>query len=299
MPQDNLVLSICICTYNRCESLKITLRSLAKQHEIPLLAEVLVVDNNSDDATRSVTDEFHTALPIRVVHEKKQGLSHARNRAVAESRGDVLLFTDDDVVFDADWLSAYARACADFPAATFFGGRILPDWGGEKPRWLAGECLPLIDGVVVWYDHGTQTRLFTPNEPSPFGASFAVRRRLLEEVGGFRTDLGRAGASLGRGEETDFFLRAKQEAAEGVYVGRALCWHRIDRRRLKLWALYRYGIESGKAHKLITGTHELGSLSRVPLHVARGLGQLLRGRGDRFRQSVINAGIEVGMRQVD
>ena len=59
-----------------------------------------------------------------------------------------------------------------------------------KPRWIGDEPLPLIDGVLVWFDHGTETRLFETTEPPPFGASFAIRRRLFEKIGLFRVDLG-------------------------------------------------------------------------------------------------------------
>ena len=159
-----------------------------------------------------------------------------------------------------------------------------------------GERLALLDGVLVWYDHGTEIRPYACDEEPPFGASFAVRRSLLEAMPGFRTDLGCKGALRGRGEETEFLQRCIAAGALGVYVGRALCWHKVDERRLTLPALYRYGIESGRAHKAIARSAGSGSVARVPLHIARGLVQLLKGRGDRFRQCVINAGIEVGMR---
>jgi glucosyl-dolichyl phosphate glucuronosyltransferase len=63
-----------------------------------------------------------------------KGLAQARNRAVADFRGDVLLFTDDDVTFGPGWVAAYQDAIRRFPDADYFGGRILPDWGHAKPR---------------------------------------------------------------------------------------------------------------------------------------------------------------------
>ena len=124
------MISICICTYNRSESLRRTLDSLAKQNDIDSDAvEVLIVDNNCTDSTANVVEAFRERLPIRRVTESRQGLAHARNRAVAEFRGDVLLFTDDDVRFEPGWLAAYQDAIRRFPDADYFGGRILPDWG--------------------------------------------------------------------------------------------------------------------------------------------------------------------------
>src|SRR5262245_4019530 len=103
--------SICICTFNRSQSLRRTLDSLTSQNDIKAGAvEVLIVDNNCTDDTREVVEIFRERLPIRTRAESKQGLAHARNKAVVEFRGDVLLFTDDDVRFANGWLAAYRDA---------------------------------------------------------------------------------------------------------------------------------------------------------------------------------------------
>ena len=290
-------LSICICTYNRAENLKRTLSSLVAQVGIQSeLIEVLIVDNNCTDATPEVLQAFRKILPLRCVTERAQGLAHARNRAIAEFSGDVLLFTDDDVRLDRTWLSAYQDAIRRFPQADYFGGRILPDWGQAKPQWIGDEPLPLIDGVLVWFDHGLETRLFSAVEPVPFGASFAVKRRLFENLGGFRIDLGTGGSALGRGEETEFLMRAREAGSVGVYVGEALCFHTYDPRRLRMRELYYYGVLCGKSHNAINGQTNRGSYLAAASFVLRGLYQVAKGRGDRFRQCIINAGIQVGTR---
>ena len=125
------MISICICTYNRSESLQRTLDSLAEQKHIDA-TEVLVVDNNCTDQTADVVDAFRYRLPIRRTKESRQGLAHARNTAVADCKGEVLLFTDDDVLFAPDWLTAYRDAISRFPDADYFGGRILPGLGSDE-----------------------------------------------------------------------------------------------------------------------------------------------------------------------
>jgi GT2 family glycosyltransferase len=262
------------------------------------LIEVLIVDNNCTDHTRQIAEEFRVELPVRLVTESRQGLAHARNRAVTEFRGDVLLFTDDDIRFGIGWLIAYQNAIRCFPDASYFGGRILPDWSSKKPRWIGDRPLPLIDGLLGWFDCGTETRLFDLTEPPPFGASFAVRRQLFDKVGMFRGDLGTGGTGLGRGEETEFLMRARVTGAQGVYVGEALCFHPYDRSRLTPAALYRYGIACGRSHNAIANPPSHGSYSAAAGFVLRGMLQMLKGRGDRFRQCIINAGIEMGTRKV-
>ena len=290
------MISVCICTYNRSKGLRRTLESLARQNNINL-GEVLIVDNNCTDDTADVVESFRETLPIRRITESRQGLSHARNRAVADFRGDVLLFTDDDVRLGTSWLAAYQDAIRRFPDADYFGGRILPDWGQAKPRWSGDEPLPMIDGALVWFDHGAETRLAWTTEPPPFGASFAIRRRLSEKIGLFRVDLGAGGMALGRGEETEFLVRARNAGAQGVYVGEALCFHAYDPRRLTLTALYRYGVSQGRSHNAIADRPHRGSYGAAAWFVAKGVFQMIKGRGDRFRQCIINAGIETGTRK--
>jgi glycosyltransferase involved in cell wall biosynthesis len=110
-------ISVCICTYNRSQSLARTLDSLSIPTGDAASTEVLIVDNNCTDGTAQVVESFRNKLPILRVLETLQGLAHARNRAVAEFRGDLLLFTDDDVRLEAGWLAAYLEASRRFPEA--------------------------------------------------------------------------------------------------------------------------------------------------------------------------------------
>jgi GT2 family glycosyltransferase len=291
------MISVCICTYNRCESLGRTLKSLGSQLSAHSGAiELLIVDNNCTDDTAQLVDAFRMSLPVHRVVEKQQGLAYARNRAVSEFRGDVLLFTDDDVWCASGWLAAYQEAIRSFPDADYFGGRILPDWGEGKPRWIRDEPLPLLDGVLVWFDHGAETRPVLAAEEPPWGASFAIRRRLFEKIGPFRVDLGAGGLALGRGEETEFLMRAQDAGARGVYVGEAVCFHTCDPKRLTVGALYHYGIACGRSHNAVAAQPHAGSYRVAGWYLLRGLYQAVKGRGDRFRQCIINAGIQVGTR---
>ena len=102
---------------------------------------------------------------------------------------------------------------------------------------------------------------------------------------------------LGRGEETEFLMRARDAGAQGVYVGEALCFHAYDRARLTPAALYRYGIACGRSHNAIADRPHRGGYGTAAWFVVRGMVQMLKGRGDRFRQCIINAGIEMGTRK--
>jgi hypothetical protein len=77
-------------------------------------------------------------------------------------------------------------------------------WGLRKPRWIWDEPLPMIDGLLVWFDRGVETRLFEMTEPTPFGASFAIRRRLFERIGLFRINLVQEGSHWGGARKLNF-----------------------------------------------------------------------------------------------
>jgi len=241
-----------------------------------------------------VVESFKETLPVRYLFEPVQGLSAARNRALQEFKGDLLVFTDDDVVLDDSWLAAYAREVQRFPEAGYFGGRILPLWNNDRPNWLVDPSLSLISGLLVHYDLGEQCRRYDRGDPLPFGANFALRRSVTDVLEPFRLDLGVNGGSAGRGEEAEYLGRARLSGASGAYLGSAVCYHGQDPKRFRINYMYRYGIEKGRAAALM-GTSGSGRFSLQLQFALKGMVQLLKGRGDRFRQCVINMGIQRGL----
>lgn len=291
-------LSVCICTFNRSASLAVTLASLTRQTYAKTGDyELLIIDNGCTDDTQRVVESYASRLPLKRIFEDKQGQCYARNRAIAEFSGDVLLFTDDDVTLDENWLTAYASALEKYPKADLFGGRSIAAFQEKKPKWLVDCNMSLLSGVIVNFDYGEDVKLLSPADPGPWGVSLGIRRRLLEKLGGFRTDLDPIGLSRGRGGDTEFVDRALRIGAERVYVGDALCWHRVDPSRLTLRSLYRHGVEKGRAHAITDNSVPKKTLMEAFLFVIRGLGQAAKGRGDRARQCIINAGMVMGLRR--
>lgn len=285
-----MLASVCICTFNRAAGLRSLLALLAERQIAS--TEIVVIDNASTDDTQvMVRGDFPL---VRYVFEGQQGLSHARNRAIAESVGDVLVFADDDIIPSYDWLAAYVRAAENYPAAGFFGGRILSRWPHDKTPGWARHPLPLLDGALVHYDLGTENRWLHRSDMLPFGASFAVRRSRLDEVGGFRTDLGVRGNQPGLGEETELLQRVRR-IADGVYVGEAVCQHPVHLKRMTLAGLFRYGVASGISHNATSDRPQIGSKRGSVFFLGKAAAQFMRGRGNLARQCIINAGIQRGL----
>ncbi len=103
-PRDAIQASVVVCTRNRAAILPAALESLARQKSKRVF-EVIVVNNGSDDETAEVIAEWcRRDSRFRMVDEPNPGLSRAKNLGVHEARGDVVLFTDDDVLAEPEWL---------------------------------------------------------------------------------------------------------------------------------------------------------------------------------------------------
>ena len=101
-----IMMSVIICTYNRCESLRQILQCLLFQDFDKFKYEIIVVDNNSTDNTREIVTEMSksSAVSIKYIFENRQGLCYARNTGIQYARGEIIAFTDDDVLLDKYFL---------------------------------------------------------------------------------------------------------------------------------------------------------------------------------------------------
>ena len=129
--------TVAICTWNRSAELRKTLDRM-RELEVPVAVEweLLIVNNGSTDDTDAVVESFNGLLPVRLLHEPAPGLSRARNVAIAEAKGDVLLWTDDDVVVGPRWMTALLAGLQSLAAGLVFG-RSEPVWPGEPPNWYS------------------------------------------------------------------------------------------------------------------------------------------------------------------
>src|SRR6266852_3488848 len=130
-------ITIAICTWNRADLLRQTLEGMTRLLIPPEIDwELVVVNNNSTDATATVISEAANRLPIHGRFEPRQGKSHALNLAASEARGEYIVWTDDDVLVDQHWLAEYVAAFQRWPDASFFGGPIEPWLAAPSPVWL-------------------------------------------------------------------------------------------------------------------------------------------------------------------
>jgi glycosyltransferase involved in cell wall biosynthesis len=226
--------SVILCTYNRCVSLRRTLNTFCELRNPQNISwELLIIDNNSTDQTPEVCGEFSKRLPIHHIFEPTPGQSAARNRGIMESKGNLLIFTDDDVDIDPDWIAAYGEAAARNVAAQFFGGRILTRWDCPPPKWMVENYCDILRGVVVTFDHGDKEREIVDRHAPAVGANFALRRAVLDEFGfKFREDLGLKPQQEVRFEEFAFLQQLLDKGRQGRYLPQALVYHRQPPERM-------------------------------------------------------------------
>lgn len=234
-------LSVIICTYNNAGLLERTLGTLEAQEACAGGWSVLIVNNNSTDATVDVIEAFRQRgrIPgLRRVDEHRQGLAYARRRAVAESRAPWLAFVDDDCLLDPDWVDQALRFIQQQPEAGGFGGRVIVQWEIAPP--------PIIERFATSYaaqDHGDQILPVLEGTPAHHlvGAGLILNRRALEACGWLESMAltGRRGTSLAAGEDTEIVFRIRNAGYTLWYSPALRMRHFISRRRMTLEYLCR------------------------------------------------------------
>ncbi len=231
-------LSVVVCSYKRNQSLEDNLMSLARQTAEKREFEVVVVDNSPGDSDLEETIErirkdnfFKEADILRLVHCPVLGLSFARNAGIAEARGEIILFLDDDAIADPDLVQQYLDAFANHKEMGVIGGHITlkrPEtinmvwkegWERYWSQFITGYRG--LTEVKEWWEF-------------PWGANWGARRKALLQIGGFRGRYGRHGNDFSGGEE---IIAARLIQQLGYSIGvlpQAHVLHQVDPSRFTL-----------------------------------------------------------------
>ena len=261
-------ITVIICTRNRASQLTDCLASAANlKAPEGLLWELLLVDNGSSDNTAEVVASFKGRLPIRLVREEAAGLSHARNRGVAEAAGTYICWTDDDVRLDPDWLAAYAAAFARHPEAAVFGGEIIPVLQAPTPTWFGrlADQWPLTT-LLAKRDYGDKPiPLSFDRGVIPWGANFAVRTAEQRRVP-YEPALGVSPFQRRVGEEAEVIFRILKAGGVGWWTPRAKVRHIIPVKRQTLRYVYEYYLSCGETaaymERVWPGAHHMAGSER-------------------------------------
>jgi len=191
-----MIVSVIICTRNRGSLIEATLHSILNGTRLP--EELLVVDQSDGPETRLAVEAIAAFQPrVRYAATETRGLSLARNFGMAQSRGEVAAFTDDDVLVHADWLEQVAAEFEAYPRLALLFGTVLPP---DSYDWTQ-EFVPYAEVTtrrpVPWWSRDVLAGI---------GANMSVRRTAFETLGDFETSLG-AGTEAAGCEDYDYALR--------------------------------------------------------------------------------------------
>lgn len=216
-------ISIVLATYNGAATLPLMLDALRETIPSASSVEIIAVDNASTDGTRDVLERYRDVLPLTVLAEPRRGKSFALNRALEAARGDLIVFVDDDIVPEPQWLDAFRAAAEALPGVDLFAGQLRHLWQKRPPRWLLrlAEEGRSYGGTPLGQPEGPVPAIFFK------GANFMARRSVVERARfSERPGMNFAGtAASAGGEDTAFVQEAVARGHRTHYVPAACVRH--------------------------------------------------------------------------
>jgi len=230
--------------------------------------ELLIVNNCCDDDTDEVVDTLTADLPIRLIHEPDPGLSNARNTAIKKAKGDYIVWTDDDVLVDKNWLIAYVNAFKKYPEAALFGGPIEPCFEGTPPDWLINNlsCFAHAYAIRDFGDNYIPFRV--EGNRLPYGANFALRmseqRKCL-----FNPKFGLNKNKIMLDEESQVIKSILGQGFQGWWVPDAKIKHWLPQSRQTIDYLKRYYLGVGRTLKMYSQLEKCPQIFGHPVWLIR------------------------------
>ncbi len=250
-------ISVLIATRNRSLSLARLINALSAQVDSPVF-EVIVSDNGSSDDTHKVVKNARNRLQIHYVREERPGKSLALNAALKFARGELIIFTDDDVIPQPDWLSQLYSAAQRYPDVNIFGGQIDVNFE-EVPSWIK-RSFNLMGLLTSAHKHGDTDTPYKYGQ-YPFGPNMAIRRHLLTgHEDPYPVHLG-PGTDCPVGDESVFFMKFSPPAArDRIFVPSARVFHEVEQENINFHSAIRRCYIAGRGQSCL----RLPALSKSP-----------------------------------
>jgi glycosyltransferase involved in cell wall biosynthesis len=221
------LVSVIIPTYNRSRLLKQTVDTFLAQDYPADRWELILVDNGSTDDTRDVIRKLEVEHSgIRAMTEPRKGAHFARNSGALAATGEILYFTDDDMLAEPNMLSEIVQGFDTDRQVASVTGKVLPKWDTEPPVWVLEHCR---NALLSLLDLGEAT-IVSDEDPGVFSCHQAVRKEVFMSAGGFNPD---TNADVFTGDnETGLNIKIKQLGFRFAYVGAAVTHHIIPASRM-------------------------------------------------------------------
>jgi GT2 family glycosyltransferase len=271
-------ISVIICVYTLARWTDICNAVQSVREQVLKASEILIVVDYNDELLARAQAHFSDVLVV--ANRQARGLSGGRNTGISVSSGSLVAFLDDDAVAEPDWLARLAEHC-EKPNVFGATAKVVPIWGGSKPRWFPEEFLWTVGcsyrGLPV-----------TAQEVrNGFGGASMFKRQLFERAGLFAISLGRQGTNIPLScEDTELCIRGKAAFPEGRFIlePASVIWHYVPCSRLTWTYFYRRCYAEGLSKAYLTTLFESApSLATERVYVMRALSSgLVLGFADFF-----------------
>jgi len=244
---NSVKISIAICTYNRAFFIEKCLLSLYENSALRDDLEILVIDNNSNDNTVEIVKSFQEKYTnLKYYFEDRVGLSHARNNAIQNAKGEFLAFIDDDLIISDTYISRlflltnnYEFDCA--------GGMYYPWYLTEKPKWISkefGQKDKILDSIgEIENDYIS-------------GGNMIFPLKTLKELGGFPIDFGMKGDEIRYGEEDFVQNKIRENNGTIIFDPELIVYHAVQEYKFSLWWRIKSNYINSKSNFIIHHDNE-------------------------------------------
>jgi len=291
--------TVAICTFNRSRNLA-ELIGLLREQECPVPFDILVVDNNSSDSTQQVLAELarNNGVPLRVVTERQQGITYARNRAIEESFGSSFLaFIDDDELPATGWLKAAIDAL-DREEAECVGGEIQVRLPTNSPRWIDDSLLGFLGKV----SYGAAPFWVMDSSTPIWSGNIAYRMSIFKDGLRFDHRYNRAGFGIGGGSDSVMFQELLNDQRRIRYRPDMKIVHLVEEFKLSPYYFLKLHFKSGCRSAQWHSDDYPSSIMGIPpfmvrqllTHIFKTLIFILRRKSGLIRQGM-NAAHAAGM----
>lgn len=254
---DSTKFTVIMPSYNGADTVPASIETLKALTPSQGGVEFIFVDNRSTDKTGDLLAEAARALGGKFLSEERPGKAHALNTAIAVARGEFVVFIDDDVLVDPDWLLGYEAAIAAFPDIGVFAGQVRPYWKGKVHSWVEDLADRGVIAACTPADH--------PAGPYPAilvkGPNMMVRRSLLERhlFDTERVNFGASAIAVG-GLDTQLMKSLEAAGEQIVFAPDARLRHIVQPQEGRPGYIFKRHIRIGRNSARIDGVSGLQAL---------------------------------------
>ena len=217
-------LSVIVSTYNRIDDLQRLIGSLLEQNISKSIAwEIVISNNGSTDGTGEVIESLvnTSSIPIRYIYQPQKAKSYGLNAAMRAAKGNILAFTDDDIIVPVDWVQNILDYINNNPNASCIGGPVVlynkedKDISVRTSKSYSVYCKEDFNPVYI----------------PIIGCNMILTRALVESVGFYDVKFG-PGSYIGSGDDLDYLYRVVDSGFTLQYVPDILVFHNHGRKNL-------------------------------------------------------------------